>query len=387
MFIRATSAMLVLATNALVQANPVSICGAGLVQCGPHCFNPAQNLYKCENDVLLQIPQGSAPVPAPAPAPAPPAPAPAPGKPAPGKDLNPPPATPGGRTMQVVNRCPHDVWVGMQGNPLPRDGGFFLPKGGSENVQLPQRWTAGRIWARTGCTTQNVGGAQRLVCATGDCGSESNGFGIACKGIGGQAPATLAEFTLQDGGLTDFYDLSNVDGYNVGVSIESFGTKVNNPDLQKFNCGNPTCTFDMSKCPPELKMVDASGIESCAAIHAAVHKPEQVAKFPILQAIAKSPTAVAQVSCSCDCGPDCGCTNPASKFCCSPFNNDPKEVGGKCFVEQWPVSTSPGAGSVFPARYDEVFKSQCPDAYSWQFDDHQSTYQCLTANYRVTFCP
>ena len=20
-------------------------------------------------------------------------------------------------------------------------------------------------------------------------------------------------------------------------------------------------------------------------------------------------------------------------------------------------------------RYDEVFKSQCPDAYSWQFDD------------------
>jgi hypothetical protein len=36
--------------------------------------------------------------------------------------------------------------------------------------------------------------------------------------------------------------------------------------------------------------------------------------------------------------------------------------GRKCYVEQWPRSTQ-------NTRYDEVFKSQCPDAYSWQFDD------------------
>ena len=44
--------------------------------------------------------------------------------------------------------------------------------------------------------------------------------------------------------------------------------------------------------------------------------------------------------------------------------------GGKCYVEQWPRSTQ-------NTRYDEVFKSQCPDAYSWQFDDFASKIQLL----------
>lgn len=75
--------------------------------------------------------------------------------------------------------------------------------------------------------------------------------------------------------------------------------------------------------------------------------------------------------------------------------------GRKCYVEQWPRSTQ-------NTRYDEVFKSQCPDAYSWQFDDLASniirrergldwtwpcrflvlgTYQCSKANYEIILCP
>ncbi|TPX55555.1 hypothetical protein PhCBS80983_g05225 [Powellomyces hirtus] len=344
-------------------------------QCGP---GAGQGLYHCDNGVLKQGPGPNVPKPPPPTTPLPPT------TPQPPPTGGAPPANPGGRTLQVVNKCAQDIWIGMQGNPLPKDGGFFLPKGQTENVSLPPRWTAGRLWARTACETVNG----RLVCATGDCGSEFNGFGVACKGIGGQAPATLAEFTLQDGGQTDFYDLSNVDGYNVGVNIEAFGQTVNNPDLGKFNCGNPaTTTTTSQRCPAELKMTDKTGTTSCAAIHAAAHNAAQRSKFPALQAIFNNANTLSLVSCSCDCGPDCGCTNPASKHCCSPYNNDPREAGGKCRVEEWPRSTAPGAGSTFPARYDEVFKSQCPDAYSWQFDDHQSTYQCLLANYRVTFCP
>ena len=29
----------------------------------------------------------------------------------------------------------------------------------------------------------------------------------------------------------------------------------------------------------------------------------------------------------------------------------------------------------------------CPEAYSWQFDDNQSTYQCIDGDYQITFCP
>lgn len=65
----------------------------------------------------------------------------------------------------------------------------------------------------------------RFVCDTGDCGSEANGFGVECRGVGGQPPATLAELTLRpagntaDDGNTDFYDISNVDGHSVEVSV------------------------------------------------------------------------------------------------------------------------------------------------------------------------
>ncbi|TPX62205.1 hypothetical protein SpCBS45565_g07076 [Spizellomyces sp. 'palustris'] len=262
------SALLLTAHTA--QASPVAQaaqCGPGLTPCGPACFRESEGLYHCENGQLKQGPAPSNPPPSNPPS------APVGGA---------PPANPNGRTIQVVNKCTQDIWIGMQGNPIPRDGGFFLPRGGVENVQVPSKWEAGRMWARTGCTTQSNG---RLVCATGDCGSESNGFGIACKGVGGQAPATLAEFTLLDGGRTDFYDLSNVDGHNIGIQIDAFGTRVNNPALGKFNCGNPTCRMDTSKCPAELQMTDLTGHTSCAAIYAAAHNPAQRAKFSALQNI------------------------------------------------------------------------------------------------------
>jgi hypothetical protein len=70
---------------------------------------------------------------------------------------------------------------------------------------------------------------------------------MTCNGIGGQPPATLAEFTLGGWGGSDFYDLSNVDGNTVSMTIRPIPgqyTSVNNPSLGKYNCGTVSCSKD-----------------------------------------------------------------------------------------------------------------------------------------------
>ncbi|CAI0435194.1 unnamed protein product [Linum tenue] len=40
-----------------------------------------------------------------------------------------------------------------------------------------------------------------------------------------------------------------------------------------------------------------------------------------------------------------------------------------------------------PSRYSEMFKSACPRAYSYAYDDASSTFTCSGADYMITFCP
>ncbi|XP_012567937.1 thaumatin-like protein 1 [Cicer arietinum] len=41
-----------------------------------------------------------------------------------------------------------------------------------------------------------------------------------------------------------------------------------------------------------------------------------------------------------------------------------------------------------PTSYSKIFKTQCPQAYSYAFDDKTSTFTCSGgANYLITFCP
>ncbi|XP_061352026.1 thaumatin-like protein 1 [Gastrolobium bilobum] len=41
-----------------------------------------------------------------------------------------------------------------------------------------------------------------------------------------------------------------------------------------------------------------------------------------------------------------------------------------------------------PTNYSEIFKGQCPQAYSYAFDDKTSTFTCSgRPNYAITFCP
>ena len=66
-------------------------------------------------------------------------------------------------------------------------------------IVVPENWTSGRLWGRTGCNfNNNLPGPQQ--CETGGC----NG-GLQCASVGGTGvpPASLAEWTL---GNQDFYD-------------------------------------------------------------------------------------------------------------------------------------------------------------------------------------
>lgn len=40
-----------------------------------------------------------------------------------------------------------------------------------------------------------------------------------------------------------------------------------------------------------------------------------------------------------------------------------------------------------PTKYSKIFKHQCPQAYSYAYDDKTSTFTCTGgANYLITFC-
>ncbi|KAK9054353.1 hypothetical protein SSX86_025431 [Deinandra increscens subsp. villosa] len=149
----------------------------------------------------------------------------------------------------LQNSCSYTVWPGTlsgnNGNVLG-DGGFSLPPGGSVNFPATPGWS-GRFWARTGCTFDEFGNGR---CVTGDCGST-----LTCAG-GGAPPVSLAEFTIA-GGITgtsdkDFYDVSLVDGYNVGIGIKPAGGA--------GDCQYAGCVADLNvNCPPELRVVDGNG--------------------------------------------------------------------------------------------------------------------------------
>ncbi|KAI8910734.1 thaumatin [Powellomyces hirtus] len=288
----------------------------------------------------------------------------------------------GKRKIQLVNRCEFDVWVGFEGKPLPLDGGIGLGAGKQLTVKVDEQWTAGRIWGRTGCFKSG----DKIRCATGDCGNPANKYKLQCGGQGAMKPTTLAEFTLNGYKGTDYYDISNVDGYNIGIMIQAIGGKAADGVEDQYNCKPVSCNMDMGACPSELMVTNEDGSLSCASISTAVNLPLSRRANPFLDQIFKDADKRALVMCDCACGENCGCESPDSKYCCSPYNEPtPIENGGKCYVEQWP--TSPFAFGSMDKRYDQVFKSQCPMAYSWQFDDHRSLIQCLEAEYAVTFCP
>ncbi|GLJ41579.1 hypothetical protein SUGI_0860400 [Cryptomeria japonica] len=134
--------------------------------------------------------------------------------------------------FDIRNQCGYTVWAAG----LPGLGGQQLDQGKTWTVDVPAGTQVGRFWGRTGCSFNASG---QGTCQTGDCGGQ-----LSCQ-VSGAVPATLAEYTLNVNGNTDYYDVSLVDGFNVPLSI--------NPT--NAQCTGSACRADINAvCPAELKV-------------------------------------------------------------------------------------------------------------------------------------
>jgi hypothetical protein len=150
------------------------------------------------------------------------------------------------RKFNVVNKCSYTIWPGVytgntaNGKPdgVAANGGWQLNAGQSSTFNVPDAWVSARIWGRTSC---DFGKTDVSACSTGSC---IGGLHCTQPGI---PPVSLAEFTLIPSGQ-DNYDVSNVDGSNVPVSITASG------------CPTADCSANLNaNCPDALKVKDSAG--------------------------------------------------------------------------------------------------------------------------------
>ncbi|XP_065625969.1 pathogenesis-related thaumatin-like protein 3.5 [Quercus suber] len=149
---------------------------------------------------------------------------------------------------------------------------------------------------------------------------------VECAGNNALPPATLAEFTLDGYGGLDFFDVSLVDGYNLPMLVVPQGGKGQ-------NCSTIGCVSDLNEsCPSELKVTStADGGESVA------------------------------------CKSACAALDQ-DQYCCRGAYGSPNTCK--------------------PSTYSQIFKTACPHAYSYAYDDKTSTFTCGSSpDYTITFCP
>lgn len=161
---------------------------------------------------------------------------------------------------------------------------------------------------------------------TGKCATGDCGGQLYCNGIGGATPATLAEITLsQSATAQDFYDVSLVDGYNLPISMTPFHSSE--------KCVTAGCISDLNKmCPAGMAVRDGAAGNRVVACKSAC------AAFG------------------------------AQQYCCTGSFGGPQQCK--------------------PTSYSRLFKTACPKAYSYAYDDPSSILTCSSgASYIVTFCP
>ncbi|XP_020554863.1 thaumatin-like protein 1b isoform X2 [Sesamum indicum] len=121
-----------------------------------------------------------------------------------------------------------------------------------------------------------------------------------------------------------------LDGYNLPMLVAPQG------GIGGGNCTTTGCVADLNgSCPSELKVVSAVSSSSvgggCVACRSACEAFRE------------------------------------AKYCCSGEYGTPDTCK--------------------PSAYSELFKSACPRAYSYAYDDGTSTFTCASADYIITFCP
>jgi hypothetical protein len=288
----------------------------------------------------------------------------------------------GDHVITVINLTGADIWVAAFASGV--DPSTYKPVGDwnpmwlvkncdAKRFTIPFAWSAGRIWARTGCVES--GGT--LTCDTGDCKGAYN-----CA-VSGTPPATLAEFTMMGGNGTgvDWYDISMVDGFNTLVRIKP-QVLPSETNAANLFCDEVACTTTPMCWQEGLYKSGAGCLSPCL-----------VSKY-----------TDPRHCCKCDMTTTCACENGIPSkggtccahdtapltYGCSPFYpaNDPHPTDSLC---DWNGQNGrPGAAwDPTPQNYVKYVSNTCPQAYAWQFHDLTSLHSCVInsgpVNYEVTF--
>lgn len=286
--------------------------------------------------------------------------------------------------IQVVNNCGEDIYpaITTQAGNGPPSSGFLLSPGESNSQMVSSNWQ-GRVWARTNCSfnadgTAPANGIPGSACFTGDCGGT-----VACTGSG-TPPATLAEFTLATTSGQTFYDMSLVDGFNLAMGIiynnsTSNGSSSSNatsnipPNFTNPICiGNaallsdtPTPAFQTAQYPLALdNSVTATFLQSWCPWPLQLNPPlrpgDGVYPYPD-DNIVRPPFNPCLSACA---------KFGLPQYCCTGSYNTPQSCG--------------------PSDYSTAAKTACPDAYSYPYDDRDSTFVIPDqpgAGFLIMFCP
>ncbi|KAJ3002179.1 hypothetical protein NUW54_g5986 [Trametes sanguinea] len=231
------------------------------------------------------------------------------------------------RTFTVYNQCPFTIWPAI----------FTDLNVGSATPDQPTGWQQDAYQTVSFFVPDNWKAGR--IWARRDCNFAVNPGPNSCLDGGcngglecdphtgtGVPPATLAEFTLGTNGAQDSYDVSLVDGYNLPVRISN-----------NQGCHVADCPVDLGpNCPAPLKgPFDSTG-------------------FPV------------------------GCKSACEAGLGDPVNNPNCCTG---------IYNNPGTCTPSGVEYYSYFKSNCPNAYAYAYDDPTSLFHCSNADYTITFCP
>ncbi|KAM0357699.1 hypothetical protein HYE67_000634 [Fusarium culmorum] len=271
--------------------------------------------------------------------------------------------------LTITNKCDSTIWPGIatQAGKGPGTGGFELTQGKSKDLWVSSDWQ-GRVWGRTNCTVKD----DSCSCKTGDCSGM-----LDCESSGA-TPATLAEFTLAGGmnGKQTFYDISLVDGYNLPMGLNYIPAKNTTfipPNLTNCACiASPSWIYASSETgiyytnstypvPLETRVSNENARNWC---------PWKYLAFPPTKpgdGVYPYPDDDIQRPEFSPCNSACAAYG-TDKDCCVGEYHDPNVCK--------------------PSAYSKRAKIICPDAYSFAFDDQQSTFIIPTGGgFEVIMCP
>ena len=259
---------------------------------------------------------------------------------------------------------------------LIENGGFKLNVSEQKTYSFEYGWQGG-FFPRTNCSYNSSG---VFSCETGPCKDLLGHQLLQCGGAGSVGPVSKGEFNFDDGG--DFYDVSLVDGFNVGIVIQPNNYNQSFHQLDPVHkCGAAGCSvglpaFTQSMHVPNITLLQFQpnnnivGIDSDCSLYAR--------KFNT-----SGYTDVDKFNGYC-CPVSAGYVNDLSHC-----NDTPKGVTCKVcagqHLDMFPFNVS----GALP-NSAQLFLDVCPGAYAYTYNDTDPLRSCIadtgqSVGYTITF--